>query len=374
MNGKRVFILGAGFSCNAGIVMQDGFRELLTRCSSSVYDTFERTLDEIITKQIQLFLKTVFCWNEGDTVPELEDIFTYIDLSINSLHNLGKDYFTAKLVAIRRFLIYKLFTILDEKYEASSAINDFIANISNGDSHFSQSSFISLNWDIVLEKHLSLYSDCFIDYGIDAKKVLLSPSKIEIDTANNGNHNINVAKVHGSSNWIYCNNCKKIFYASEKKLAKSKYAGIYLNDIKLLENHDTTESFKMKIREINNAKECPLCKSPSIESHIATFSFKKTFQTFAFLNSWQNAENMLNDADEWVFIGYSMPNADFEFKHMLKSVQIRMSQPKAIKVVVYEDSHAEQRYNTIFGKQNVRSFQHGLVEYNTYLKRIIANN
>jgi hypothetical protein len=40
------------------------------------------------------------------------------------------------------------------------------------------------------------------------------------------------------------------------------------------------------------------------------FQFNKSFKTYAFSESWKLAEQILSEADRWLFIGYSMPDAD----------------------------------------------------------------
>ena len=41
-----------------------------------------------------------------------------------------------------------------------------------------------------------------------------------------------------------------------------------------------------------------------------------------FEKSWLSAERLLRSANKWVFVGYSLPAADYEFKHLLKRVQL----------------------------------------------------
>ena len=38
--------------------------------------------------------------------------------------------------------------------------------------------------------------------------------------------------------------------------------------------------------------------------------------------SWRTAETYLESTVDWVFVGYSMPSADFEFRDLLKRVQL----------------------------------------------------
>lgn len=41
--------------------------------------------------------------------------------------------------------------------------------------------------------------------------------------------------------------------------------------------------------------------------------------------SWFAAEEILRAANRWVFIGYSLPAADYEFKYLLKRTQLSRS-------------------------------------------------
>jgi hypothetical protein len=45
--------------------------------------------------------------------------------------------------------------------------------------------------------------------------------------------------------------------------------------------------------------------------------------------SWRTAEKFLKSASDWIFVGYSMPAADFEFKYLLKRVQLgQLARPR----------------------------------------------
>ncbi len=62
-----------------------------------------------------------------------------------------------------------------------------------------------------------------------------------------------------------------------------------------------------------------------VSTHIATFSYRKSFRTHAYPSIWYRAERMLSEADRWVLIGYSLPKADYDLKHLLKVAQMRLA-------------------------------------------------
>lgn len=96
--------------------------------------------------------------------------------------------------------------------------------------------FISMNWDCVLERRLQhVLRERLIDYGCDAeaanipdlpdpddyvkdsdyKKALRRPQKIAPGkplSAEEQEKLVTLVKIHGSSNWLYCDNCRRLFW------------------------------------------------------------------------------------------------------------------------------------------------------------------
>lgn len=344
-------ILGAGFSKCAGLPLT---RELSKYLFSEEFST---CLDEVISHAISEFLENTFYWKKGDSVPSLEDIFTMIDLSANSGHNLGRKFTPKLLRAIRRILIYRVFQILDLKYEYSESIQRFLND------HFRQgraprSHFIVMNWDIVLERHLEIYDFLAIDYCITA-----TPWNGEVEQAPS---KVGIVKVHGSSNWVYCDNCKSLFYDRYRKLSLEIKAGLMKADLRLFDESISSKSYLAQMMRTSKERACRNCKC-AVGPHIATFSYRKSFRTHAFASSWYAAERILTTAKKWIFIGYSLPEADFEFKHLLKTSQLVFAKgkkpTKEIEVVLLNDEEAEKNYRAFFGTESMTVNQKGLERY-----------
>jgi hypothetical protein len=69
--------------------------------------------------------------------------------------------------------------------------------------------------------------------------------------------------------------------------------------------------------------DCPACEAvDALGSRFATFSYRKALEFPMFATTWRTAEEQLKWARDWIFIGYSMPAADYEFKHLLKRIQL----------------------------------------------------
>jgi hypothetical protein len=76
---------------------------------------------------------------------------------------------------------------------------------------------------------------------------------------------------------------------------------------------------------------CLTCTDVPLTTRIATFSYLKALDFSMFDKSWFSAERLLRQAKKWIFIGYSLPAADYEFKHQLKRVQLsRLSPPEFV--------------------------------------------
>jgi hypothetical protein len=216
-----------------------------------------------------------------------------------------------------------------------------------------------MNWDIVLEKHLRT---------VDFKKSInyIAPC-YDWDTGEAGHsaNGIKVCKMHGSSNWTYCENCKRLFFLLDEKLSLHKKVGLVKSDFRLFDETFTNSHFDQSLGLHPTAKHCKVCNN-SVATHIATFSYRKSFRTSAYSAIWSEAENILAAAAKWIFIGYSMPSADFELKHLIKSAQLRMAhkgEQKEIDVVIYKDEATKSTFEKFFGHDSVNIFNNGLDDY-----------
>jgi hypothetical protein len=346
-------ILGAGFSKCADLPTQREFPDYL------LSDTLSASpLHSAITSIIRQFLSDVFGWRDGQTMPTLEDYFTCIDLSANSGHHLGIQYTPKKLRAIRRMTIHRVFQILDHKYTRSDAIDNFLSWLLLNNFP----SFVVTNWDIVLERGLQ-YQDASsrINYGFECSDWRTRQPK------NPNTNDIIVSKLHGSSNWVYCENCSAIYYDLDEKMALHKMIGLIKADFRLFAEQLSDQQFDEALGVTPESRKCPQCNN-MLATHIATFSFRKSYRTFAYPAIWHNAQTFLSKSNHWIFVGYSLPDADFEFKHLLKSGELslrrrRGAAPLQITVILKNDEAAELRFRSFFGNRNLVVVQGGLQEF-----------
>jgi hypothetical protein len=254
--------------------------------------------------------------------------------------------------------IFRIFSVLDRRFHFSS---DIEALLHHHTSASSPTGFLVLNWDIVLEKHLARMSPPIVpDYACEAS---------DWNSAHGGgtlDRTVPVCKMHGSSNWVYCENCKSLFYDLDEKLSLRTKIGLIKADFRLFEEKFTDRVFDSLLGIEPSARKCHFCNN-MVSSHIATFSYRKSFRTHAYNSIWHTAEKLLSEADHWVFIGYSLPEADYELKHLLKVAQLRMvhmrpSRKLKIDVVVKGDA-ALRDYEAFFGENNFKYWPDGLKAY-----------
>src|SRR4051812_23284497 len=99
---KTVFIVGAGFASYAGMPLQMDFTDALLSGRGEAEGN-----SGMIVQHLRKFVNRAFDHKTSAGAqfwPELEDIFTCIDLAANSGHNLGPKFSPSALRTIRRGL------------------------------------------------------------------------------------------------------------------------------------------------------------------------------------------------------------------------------------------------------------------------------
>jgi len=210
---NQVFILGAGFSRHAGLPLQSQFTEYLLKAryyhtgtskalmaylSEFVHDTFDRGRHA-----------------KSNIWPELEDIFTSIDLSANHGHHLGARWSPAKLRTVRRALLVRTIRMLGRAYEKAPKNRDwrrldrFLRCL-----NLEGTAFINMSWDTVLEQRLTeIFPRAVYSYGghVHRSTFVGQEGVIRTEGLNKScsQKPAVITKVHGSINWLYCDNCRR---------------------------------------------------------------------------------------------------------------------------------------------------------------------
>ncbi|MEZ5749368.1 MAG: hypothetical protein R3D83_05600 [Caenibius sp.] len=343
---RTLLILGAGFSFNAGLPLASNFtNELLNLDGLNLRGPSRQQVG-----YLRNFVDQVF--GEGaerlaDEWPELEDIFTLIDLSANTGHHLGPEHSAAELRVVRRAIIVRMIRMLSQAYRRCQDDPDpnwlSLELLFKGfDLH--DTAVLSMNWDTVFERGMARTQKVRnIDYGCHATPVTFKSNRL-VKRSLIGQP-LHILKPHGSVNWLYCDACRETFWVPPNDTEKVAQTLFRKQDWAVV-----LRGSRVSVPTVRSPT-CPHCRGHSLGTRFATFSYRKALEFPMHAASWRTAEDYLKRTVEWVFLGYSMPAADFEFKHLLKRVQLTEHTRPNITVITggkYADA-TEERFKKFFG-------------------------
>jgi NAD-dependent SIR2 family protein deacetylase len=193
---KVVLFLGAGFSVPSGYPCTAQLNKTLLETPAERRDV---RVEQFITATIRKFWETVFAWRSGMREPSFEDHFTQIDMAVNSGHNFGPDYDSAKLRAIHKMTIHRIFGWLRKPkglpdYDAAGLVVRL--------SRTFEVTIITTNWDTHVEWILNAEGPGLpFNYGVGEATPDGKPVEREGD--------ISLLKLHGCVNMSYCDCCQQ---------------------------------------------------------------------------------------------------------------------------------------------------------------------
>src|SRR5262249_15335798 len=134
-----------------------------------------------------------------------------------------------------------------------------------------------------------------------------------------------IYKLHGSVDWLKCERCGYIYINPDYPIFKL--------------------AFENKKASANTCH----CGYWPLKPVIVTPSYIRSVFDTNLHEIWKAAIEALRKADEWIIIGYSLPNEDFNIKSLfLRAFHGRQTKPK-ITVVQY-GTEAKDRYINFFGR------------------------
>jgi len=347
---KTAYVLGAGFSYDAGIPVQGRLLELVEQ--RGLVDPVARTVLERASG--------------GAQRPALEDIFTLFDQTI-ARRQFCLGYSWREIEHARKHLMDNILCVIHERskdinnrwrrFYSSVVANWVVRRIAAGQ-ETDCFSIISLNWDCLVEDMLY---HCLREAGlvgaIDADFCCYtSPLSAECPHVPSvlqkakGLFNIKIMKLHGSANWLLCPNCNRL------------YTNVGADD-------DEWSQYVFP-------QDCPECqrvlpaadpeepgKNPELEPFFITPTYLKEFDNPHIQMIWHNAHMALAEADEIVFIGYSLPEADYHVRTLLRRAIGKDTPITAVLTLADEPKRGDRsalrnhfpavRYRTFFGESRV---------------------
>jgi hypothetical protein len=376
---KTVYVLGAGFSYGAGLPLQAEILDQADRLG--ILDAPGRAFRD--------FLKHRNRWAEfrRDAFhevkkPILEDAFTLLDQSIanrRSCAGYSWENLEKARESLKRTILF-VFHAGQRKIDRAAA--DFYRSVAAyllerrtaAGQESDPFSVVSLNWDCVLDDAIywcvskaDAYRKVDVDYCCYTTPLSEAcPHTPSVLQKAKGLFNIKIMKLHGSANWLLCPNCNRL--------------------------HTGLGSAEEVWEQYVLPRVCQTCagllsrwtarvgdSAVKLEPFFITPTFVKIFDNAHIQTTWHNAYMDLAEATEVVFIGYSLPQADYHVRTLLR----RAIQPEAsILVVLTSDDEpkrntpkrlrpyfATTRFREFFGPERV-AFELGGVE--RYFQRALA--
>jgi NAD-dependent SIR2 family protein deacetylase len=144
-------------------------------------------------------------------------------------------------------------------------------------------------------------------------------------------------KLHGSTNWLRCGLCDRIYVNPEVDIA------VYAYDRKI---------------EASNTCHCGHAK---LEVQIVSPSFVREMRSPNLISVWQQALDWLRASDDWVIIGYSFPDEDLNIRSLFTRAFASRESPPFITAVQFGTNNQTRiRYEAFFPSKQLTFLNGGL--------------
>lgn len=340
---NSVYVLGAGFSKPMGIPLQGSLLP-------AVIAAFN---EEGYVEQEAGLLRLLEGMPGPPAEATLEDVFTLMDqLTAKSGHVFGCS--SVDMHQARRVLVTKIVGLLYKAYNTATVKQRrvyqrftlrLLYDILNPSNPNIFPAVLSLNWDSVFECELvrcirecKLHNLVGIDLGCNVEPFLGDHESDELIRYHcPGEKLLPVLKLHGSVNWLQCAECESMF-----------------TDL------GTTHEDWLKPFLVPSA--CPRCasrysltgdKAPLLDVFMVTPTFLKRFENMYIQMVWAKAWRVLQSAKNIIFVGYSMPQADYHLRALLARSVSKDARISVILSDAKEETAVVERFQKFFGVTRV---------------------
>lgn len=355
---KTVIFLGAGISYVAGVPVQS---EILKEiCSNN--DIISSNNGKVFID----FLKDKFNYRSNcEDFPSIEEIYSFLDFFISQNENLNQKYSVNKLKDIWQIFTQLICRVVEKELytdeKATNIYHRFWQELFNLNHKFS---IITTNYDsCFFESFDKFYShNCLLNYNIDFANYYEDYSKgvnaffwwVKADENSEDKKIVNVYKLHGSLDWLYCSNCNKVMYTP------------FIHANYNLDSGLLKEPTMYGLNNQNVVAKCPLDKC-KYEILIVPPTYNKNFKNSILKELYFKALYDLRHAKNIVFIGYSFPDADYNIKALLSRVDTKKK-----KVIVIDkkfDNNKMRKYKSICENPIFKeiAFEDCIDEFKSYL-------
>ncbi len=299
---KIVLFLGAGFSVQSGFPSTGTINEqLLTTPKGG-----GTSVEEFIAIR-SVSSGKLFGWKRGMNEPSLADSSSRRSTWRRAVIPESRTLHSIKLRAIRQMTIHRIWSQISRPQVPFP--HDCVVDVLKNLSWAFEVTIITTNWDAHIEWILTSQGINF-NYGVEE----VGPDGAPVDREGN----TSVLKLHGCVNTAYCDCCQKVTrlaYGLEQPVVKLnllldpddfRLLGAVPGIVDLLQKYRLIPDLQRRHHEVLRA--CGVCHVWGRVSR--AFTYRKELQVYH--EVWDAARTSLQQAAKWLFIGYSMPEADVE--------------------------------------------------------------
>jgi len=221
----------------------------------------------------------------------------------------GLNQQTTRGMELRSHLVSLIALYLEEKLRTGGNFHRALVQQLREAGKLETTSFISLNYDILIDNALVLLGSTGITYAV----------RFANKNQPNRPRAVPLLKMHGSLNWLFCPTCNALDHYDGEKVAA-------------------------QLTDQPHRGVCDRCQEPRVPILIPP-TFFKVMSNFYLQQIWKRAEEELRKARRIIFCGYSFPDADVHIKYLLKRAEVnRVGRPPAVFIVnEHEGKTAHQR-------------------------------
>lgn len=349
---RKIIVLGAGASIGSKRYpvrsSLDQMRTVMPSAENFFYDLFRIKKTEERTESFLNFLGLTYetlndviirAWNinnsknvfdpNGWKGVNIEEVMTFFEVGANMFDSGTQEHFFYNKAknSLLEFMYPFIPMICDSQH--CEYLQRVFFDLEPKDT------IISYNWDTIADFTLSKVN------AIQLKNYAKLMRDDNINPQNYRDLGL-LLKLHGSFNWMICENPKCTSYKKLKPPFRE-------NRYKLLELRET-----WKCKDCGNGKLKTLIIPPVNNKMIHKNQFLK--------NQWLIAREKLLYTDELIFIGYSFPPTDYYTEWLFRQIYF-IEERKKIKITIVNpeygkrDSLVTKRYNKIFNSFEIESFK-----------------
>ncbi|NLD51135.1 MAG: hypothetical protein GX660_28705 [Clostridiaceae bacterium] len=328
---RTVYFLGAGATINAAPEAPTNKNLVKNALTDFIQSNDAQTLLGFIA---DLFRR-------ADPVID-NQIWNLLDYLIQQGKSPSPKYNLEQIVDLRKHLLHLIIQEFQRSLEiVEPRIHEmFVEKIKDSDS-----SVISTNYDILIDSALS--KTIGLNYGAKARTCITEGyediagfKRAELFDAgiqlNKGR--IELLKIHGSLNWLYCSKCDEVDITIDKGAVRTVTGDYYC-----FNKHCTNKYTSLLI----------------------TPTMFKNYENRFIKETWECAEKALINADRLVFIGYALKDEDYQIRCLLMKALLNKIKTYSDIVVIerkpknktdekYLTENIKRKYEDLYGRIDFR--------------------